>query len=101
MVSYWFSWATLTLLKVVLLGGCIIGAIGGCINVEYILLAIIFIPMSIFFLYDCIYQTLIPLKGGAGARLHKPSDTPMYMGLAPSYKEAKEILARGHCIIWS
>ncbi len=90
----------LTLIKVALLTGCVIGAVGGCINTEHLLLAIIFIPASIFFLYDFVYQVLVPFIGGEGNRLHKPSDTPMYMGLAPSWREAKEELRKGHRIIW-
>jgi len=101
MFSYWIGWALLTICKAVLLTSCIIGAVGGILNFsEYLLLAIIFLPASVFFLYDFIYQLLVPVYGGVGKRLHKPSDTPMYMGLAPSHKEAKEVLARGHCIIW-
>jgi len=84
-----------------LLVGSTIGAIGGLLNPEeFLLLAIIFVPFSIWFLYDFVYQLLVPLYGGKGYRLHKPIDTPMWMGLAPSYQGAKEIIKRGHCIIW-
>lgn len=100
MFSYWLGWAWLTILKAIFLASCIIGAIGGCINVEHLLLAIIFIPASVFLLYDFIYQVLVPFLGGVGNRCHKPSDTPMYMGLAPSWREAQEELKKGHCIIW-
>ena len=101
MISYWLRWAILTVFKGGLLVGSIIGSIEGILNFKnYTLLAIIFIPFSIFFAYDFLYQVLVPLIGGRGNRLRKPIDTPVYMGLAPSYREAKEILKKGHCIIW-
>lgn len=101
MIGYWLSWSMLTIVKGGLLVGSIFGAIGGVLNFSsYALLAILFVPVSIFWLYDFVYQLLIPLTGGVGNRLHKPSDTPMYMGLAPSYQEAKEIVRKGHPIIW-
>lgn len=101
MINYWLIWSLLTIFKGALLTGSIIGAIGGILNfTEMELLAIIFVPFSIYILYDFIYQLLVPLIGGKGRRLHKPIDTPVWIGLAPSYKEAKEIIGRGECIIW-
>ena len=101
MINYWLTWSLLTIFKGALLTGSIIGAIGGILNfIEMGLLAIMFVPFSIFMLYDFIYQCLVPFIGGKGNRLHKPIDTPVWMGLAPSYKEAKEIISRGQCIIW-
>jgi len=100
MFNYWLTWIMVALFKTALLTGCIIGAIGGCISTEHRLLAILFIPLAIFFLHDYIYQILVPFIGGVGWRLHKPSDTPVYMGLAPSYKEARAEISKGHCIIW-
>ncbi|MBA7698432.1 hypothetical protein ES703_107109 [subsurface metagenome] len=101
MPSYWLPWSILTIFKGGLLTGSIIGAIGGILHLtEFWLLAILFIPFSIWLLYDFSWQLLVPLIGGRGNRLHKPSDTPMYMGLAPSFKEAKELKRKGYCIIW-
>lgn len=102
MKNYWINWITLTFFKAVLLTGCVIGSVGGIIHFsDYGLLAILFVPLSVFLLYDFTYQLLIPFIGGIGNRFHKPSDTPIFMGLAPSYKGAKEIIKKRHCIIWS
>ena len=105
MLKYMLEWAILTTFKAALLAGCIIGAVGGILNFnEYSLLALIFIPFTLFFLYDFVHQLLVPMIGGAGNRDNKPhfpSDTPVFMGLAPSYREAKRELSKGHCIIWS
>lgn len=102
MKKYWLWWIILTLFKAGILIGAIFSATGGVLNFEeYGLLAIIFIPFSLWFLHDFIYQLLVPLTGGTGWRLHKPSDTPVYMGLAPSWKEARNEIRKGHCIIWS
>lgn len=101
MIGYWLSWSLLTMFKVGLLVGFAAGAAGGVLHFgEYGLLAIIFVPASIWSVCDLVYQIRVPLVGGRGNQLHKPSDTPMYMGLAPSYREAKEIIRKGHCIIW-
>ena len=102
MKSYWLWWVLLTIFRAGMLLCSVVGAISGIVNFgQFGLLAIVFVPLSIWFLYDFIYQVLVPLQGGVGNRLHKPSDTPMYMGLAPSWREAKEDLRIGHCIIWS
>lgn len=101
MIGYWLSWFLLTLFKGVMLTGVIFGAIGGIMNMpDYLLLVILFVPVSMWLLTDFIYQLLIPKIGGVGWRLHRPIDTPMYMGLAPSCRAAKEILRKGQCIIW-
>jgi len=102
MKRYWLEWILLTIFKAAMLGCSVLGAIGGILYPQsYLLLAIIFIPLSIWFLYDFVYQVLIPGRGGRGYQLHKPSDTPMYMGLGPPWKTAKEELNKGRCIIWS
>lgn len=101
MKSYWLWWVLLTIFKAGMLFVAILGAIGGIVNPsQFLLLAITCVPLSIWFLYDFVYQVLVPIQGGVGNRLHKPSDTPMYMGLAPSWREAKEEIRMGHCIIW-
>ena len=85
-----------------MLGCSVLGAIGGVTNFsKFGLLAVVFVPLSIWFLYDLVYQVLVPIQGGVGNRLHKPSDTPMYMGLAPNWREAREEVKKGHCIVWS
>ena len=101
MFGYWLSWSLLTIFKGGMLGLSIVGAIGGVLYWDkYALLAILFVPCSLWFLYDYVWQLLLPFIGGRGYRLHKPIDTPMYMGLAPPYKEAKEITSKGLGIIW-
>ncbi len=101
MLSYWFTWLVVTILKGGILAGSIVGAVGGILDFNsYALLAILFISLSLFFLYDFIQQLLVPLIGGEGYRLGKPSDTPVYMGLAPPFREARKLLAQGGCIIW-
>ncbi len=101
MTNYWLTWGLLTLFKGGLLFGSVTGAIGGILYPkEFLLLAILFVPLSIWLLYDFIYQILVPVYGGKGNRLHKPIDTPIWIGLAPPYKEAKEITVKGWPIIW-
>ena len=101
MINYWLVWSLLTMFKWILLSISVIGAVGGILHPkEFLLLVILFIPLSIWLLYDFIYQVLVPFYGGKGYRLHKPIDTPVWIGLAPPYREAKEIAKRGHSIIW-
>lgn len=100
MIYYWLCWILLTILKGSLLAGSVYATIGGILHFNNYVLLVVFVPLSIFFLRDFIYQLLVPITGGVGNRLSKPSDTPIYMGLAPSYKEAREALRKGECIIW-
>lgn len=102
MVNYWLCWLSLTLIKLALLTGCVIGAVGGLVNIgnEMLLLAIMFVPASLFLGCDMVWQILVPLRGGEGYIHSKPSDTPIYMGLAPPTRVARELAARGEGIIW-
>lgn len=101
MIQYWVRWILLTLFKAWMVGMAIVASVGGVRTPEYVVLAVIFVPMSIWFLYDFAWQVRVPVWGGCGYRNHKASDLPMYMGLAPDWRHAKEELNKGRCIIWS
>ena len=102
--NYWLPWFLLTIIKLGMLIFSNYAAIEGILHPEYSLLAILFAPLSLLFIYDFAWQLLVPFIGGEGNRNHKPSDTPIFMGLAPSSKEAKQlpvIPGSGKNIIWS
>jgi hypothetical protein len=91
MIRYWVEWGILTLFKLGILSFCTYTVISSIFHFDvYGLLAIFFVPLSLFFLYDFIWQILVPFIGGYGNVHHVPSDTPVFMGLTLSWRETKK-----------
>ena len=80
-MKYWTIWILGTVIKGAVLTGCTVATIGGVSHPDYVLLAVMFIPLSLFFAADMVRQILLPLTGG------KILDTPVFFGDWQSWRD--------------